>query len=186
MLAGHTFIWKRGAESREMVRPPDDRDMGPPTNWDQTVWVSIPCSSISGSATASLFAQASSRAVLRAPRDRAQPRSIAEQQLPAGTRQARARCLEPRLPQPRLQRLRQRVPARRASRIRAQRGSPTRARRVPRGTRTVFLLVADGHALPGRVTMRSRSGRLLRTLRFDAADELCAGDPTPLEVTYRF
>jgi hypothetical protein len=65
-------------------------------------------------------------------------------------------------------------------------GGTTPARRRTRGTRTVFVLLADGHTLPGRVTVRSRSGRLLRTLRFDAADELCSGEPDLLEVTYTF
>jgi hypothetical protein len=65
-------------------------------------------------------------------------------------------------------------------------GATTPARRRTRGTRTVFLLLADGHTLPGRVTVRSRSGRLLRTLRFEAAQDLCSGQPNLLEVTYIF
>lgn len=65
-------------------------------------------------------------------------------------------------------------------------GATTAARGRTRGRRTVFLLLADGHTLPGRVTVRARSGRLLRTLRFEAAQDLCSGQPDMLEVTYIF
>ena len=70
--------------------------------------------------------------------------------------------------------------------LRTDAGEEVAARRVVDRRRRMFLLVADGAALPGRVEIRAPDGTVRRTLRFDSAEELCSGSPAPLEVTYVF
>lgn len=70
----------------------------------------------------------------------------------------------------------------------------TRSRRVVRGQRrglgdrVLFVVVVGRRDLPGRLRIRSRDGRTLKTLEFGTLAQLCrgSGKGSPLEATYSF
>jgi hypothetical protein len=77
---------------------------------------------------------------------------------------------------------------------RASVGFRTRSHRVVRGQRRrlgdreLFVVVVGRHDLPGRLRIRARNGRTLKTLEFGTIAQLChgSGKGSPLEAAYSF